>query len=179
MSEIKYLIDGKEVKYEGLFDLRGLFKAIDDFFRERGYDRLETKNYEEVYETGRQITIELLPYKKVNDYVKMQIRIYAFFKEVRDKVVEIDGVKRKLQHGKAEFWFDADLLTDYEHRWESRVVLYFLRTISDKFIRKSQVGMAEEICKKDCMDVIELVKNFLNMNRHSFAPASGSYFIGS
>lgn len=179
MSEIKYLIDGKEVKYEGLFDLKGLFKVIDDFFRERGYDRLETKNYEEVYETGRQITIELMPYKKVNDYVKMQTRIYAFFKDVKEKVVEIDGVKRKLMHGKAEFWFDADLFTDYEHRWESRVVLYFLRTVSDKFIRRAQTDMAEEICKKDTMDVIELVKNFLNMNRHTFAPASATYYVGN
>ncbi len=178
MSEIKYLVDGKEVQYEGLFDLSGLFKAIDDFFRERGYDRLETQNYEEVYETGRQITIELLPYKKLNDYVKMEIRIYAFFKNLKEKIVEVDGVKRKLHHGRAELWFDANLYTDFEHRWENRVLLYFLRTITDKYIRRSQTNLAEEYCIKDCWDVIDLVKSFLNMNRYIVAPGSGTYFIG-
>lgn len=179
MSEIKYLIDGKQVKYEGLFDLTGLFKVIDDYFRERGYDRLETKNFEEVFETGRQVTIELIPYKKVNDYLKMQIRIYAFFRDMKERIVEIDGVKRKLFHGRAEFWFDADLFTDFEHRWESRVVLYFMRVITDRYIRRAQTEMAEEIAKKDCMDVIDLIKSFLNMNRYKFAPTSGTYFIGN
>jgi len=178
MSEIKYLVDGKEVQYEGLFDLQGLFKTIDEFFRERGYDRLETKNFEEVYDTGRQITIELLPYKKPNDYVKVEIRIYAFFRNLKERIVEVDGVKRKLFHGRAEIWFDANLYTDFEHRWQDRVLFYFIRTMTDKFIKRSQSHMIEEFAIKDCWDVIDLVKSFLNMHRYSFAPGSGSYFIG-
>jgi len=178
MSEIKYLVDGKQVQYEGLFDLAGLFKAIDDFFRERGYDRMETKNFEEVSESGRQITIELLPYKKPNDYLKMEIRIYAFFKNLTERIVEIDGVKRKLFHGRAELWFDANLYTDFEHRWEDRVLLYFIRTITDKYIKRTQTHLVEELCIKDCWDAIDLVKSYLNMNRYSFAPTSGGYFIG-
>lgn len=177
MSEIKYLIDGKQVQYEGLFDLPGLFKIIDDFFRERGYDRMETRNFEEVYETGRQVTIELLPYKKINDYLKIEIRIYAFFKNLKEKVVEIDGVKRKLFHGRAEFWFDANLYSDFEHRWENRVALYFLRTITDKFIKRSQTHLQEELVIKDCWDVIDLTKSYLNMHRYSVAPGSSNYFI--
>lgn len=178
MSEVKYLVDGKQVQYEGLFDLPGLFKAIDEFFRERGYDRMETKNYEEVYESGRQVTIELLPYKKPNYYVKIEIRIYAFFKNLKEKVVEIDGVKRKLMHGRAEFWFDANLYTDFEHRWDERVFFYFLRTITDKYIKRSQTHIAEELAVRDCWDVVDLVKSFLNMHRYSVAPGSSSYFIG-
>ncbi len=173
MTEIKYLVDGKEVQYEGLFDMTGLFKTIDEFFRERGYDRLETRNYEEVYETGRQITIELMPYKKPNDYLKMQIRIYAFFKNLKERVVEVDGVKRKLMHGRAELWFDANLMTDFEQRWENRVLLYFMRTITDKFIKRSQTHLAEELTIRDCWDCVDLVKSYLNMHRYSFAPGSG------
>ncbi len=179
MSEVKYLVDGKQVQYEGLFDLPGLFKAMDDFFRERGYDRLETKNFEEVFDTGRQITIELIPYKKPNDYIKMEIRVYAFFKDLKERVVEIDGVKRKLFHGRAEFWFDANLYTDFEHRWQDRVVLYVIRTITDKYIKRSQTALVEELAVRDCWDVVDLVKSFLNMNRYSVAPRSGTYFIGN
>jgi hypothetical protein len=178
MSEITYLVDGKQVQYEGLFDLPGLFKAIDDFFRERGYDRMETKNFEEVYETGRQITIELLPYKKVNDYIKMEVRIYAFFKNLKERIVEINGAKRKLYHGRAEIWFDANLYTDFEHRWENRVIFYFIRTITDKYIRRSQTNFAEELCVKDCWDVIDLTKSYLNMHRYSVAPGSSTYYVG-
>lgn len=178
MSEVNYLVDGKQVQYEGLFDIEGMFKHVDDFFRERGYDRLETKNYEEVYESGKQITIELLPYKKVNDYIKMEIRIYAFFKNLKEKIVEINGSKKKLVHGRAEIWFDANLYTDFEHRWEDRVVFYFLRTITDKYIRQSQTSLAEELAVKDCWDVVDLVKSHLNINRYSVAPGSGTYFIG-
>ncbi|MBR9692317.1 hypothetical protein GOV07_00110 [Candidatus Woesearchaeota archaeon] len=179
MSEVKYLVDGKQVQYEGLFDLEGLFWEIDNYFRERGYDRCEAKNYEEVYETGRQVTIELLPYKKPNYYLKVEIRVHAFFKNLKERVVEIDGVKRKLFHGRAELWFDANLYTDFEHRWENRVFFYFLRTVTDKFIKRSQTHLAEDVAIRDCWDVVDLVKSFLNMKRYSVAPRSSTYWIGS
>jgi len=179
MSEVKFLVDGKQVQYEGLIDVEGLFHHIDDFFRERGYDRFESKNYEEVYDTGRQITIELLPYKKPNYYVKMEQRVYAFFKNLKERIVEIDGVKRKLFHGRVEFWFDASLYQDFEHRWENRVFFYFLRTLTDKFIKRSQIHLAEDLAIRDCWDVVDLVKSYLNMKRYSVAPRSATYWLGT
>ena len=84
----------------------------------------------------------------------------------------------RTSHGRAELWFDANLYTDFEHRWEDRVLLYFIRTITDKYIKRTQTHLVEELCIKDCWDAIDLVNSYLNMNRYSFAPTSGVYFIG-
>jgi len=41
-----------------------------------------------------------------------------------------------------------------------------------------QSHLVEELCIKDCWDCIDMVKSYLNMHRYSFAPRSGTYFIG-
>lgn len=177
MSEYKYLIDGMRVEYEGYFDLKGLFRQIEQFFQERGYDADETKNYEEVYSTGRQITIEMYPYKKPSDYYKMEQRIFAVFKRVTEEEVEIDGVKKRINKGRVEILFDCTLVSDFETLWEDRAIFYFIRTLADKYLRKSKTAMAEALAVQDCKDVIELVKAYLNMNRFGFKPGSANRHI--
>ena len=49
MAEKKIVYQDKFVAFEGLFDLKGLFRTICKWFDERGYDMFENKNYEEVY----------------------------------------------------------------------------------------------------------------------------------
>ena len=58
MSEKKLVIDQLKLTYEGIFDLNGLYRMIDSWFYEKGYDRWELKNYEQVLPTGKDIEIE-------------------------------------------------------------------------------------------------------------------------
>ena len=68
MAEIRTLIDGKSLSYEGVFNIKELYKIIDTWFRDRGYDKQEIKNWEDVSESEKQIVLEIIPYKKVSDY---------------------------------------------------------------------------------------------------------------
>ena len=166
MAEIKTLVDGKELSYQGLFSLRDLMKIIDKFFHERGYDKFETKNYEQVFEEGKEITIEIFPYRKVSDYAKYEIRIFMIFSHLKEVEIEKEGVKQKLLNGKADFSFDAYLVTDYEHKWDQAPTWYFFRTLSDKFFYKRHTYHWEQAVTKDCEDIQDQVKSFLNMFRY-------------
>lgn len=177
MSEYKYLIDGMRLEYEGYFDLKGLFRQIEQFFQERGYDADETKNFEEVYSTGKQITIEMYPYKKPSDYYKMEVRLFIVFKRVTEEKVELDGVMKNVNKGQIEALFDATLISDFEELWEDRPIFYFIRTLSDKYLRKNKTAMAEALLVQDTKDVIELIKAYLNMNRFGFKPGSGNRHV--
>lgn len=156
----------KTLSYQGLLDVKGLFRTIMRWFNERGYDMFENKNYEEVYEDGKQITIELFPYKKVSDYHKFEIMVYAELKKLKEVEVEVKGVKHKLMKGEAFFSFDATLLTDYQNRWEGRAFYYFFRSITDKFINKSHMGTNKKQLENDAMELVEEIKSYLNMFRN-------------
>ena len=167
MAEKKIVYQDKFISFEGLFDLKGLFRSIVKWFNEHGYDMWENKNFEEVYEDGKKIIFELIPYKKVSDYYKLEIRVFAVFENLKEVEIEIKGVKQKLLKGAANFTFDAILVTDYEHRWEGRPTYYFYRALIDKFIYKSYTDRYEGELVKDAKDVQEEVKAYLNMFRYS------------
>ncbi|HJX06216.1 MAG TPA: hypothetical protein VJ461_05890 [Candidatus Nanoarchaeia archaeon] len=167
MAEKKIVYQDKFVSFEGLFNLKDLFRTIVKWFNEHGYDMWENKNYEEVYEDGKKIIFELIPYKKVSDYYKLEMRVFVVFENLKEVEVELQGVKQKLLKGSANFTFDAILVTDYEGRWESRPAYFFYRAIVDKFIYRSYTDRYEAELVKDAQEVQEEIKSYLNMFKYA------------
>ncbi|MFP4524031.1 MAG: hypothetical protein ACLFO2_01765 [Candidatus Woesearchaeota archaeon] len=165
MAEFKTLVWLKPLRYSGLLDMKGLYKTIDKWLAENHYDKVESKNFEHVEEGHRQIILELMPYKKVSDYARIDLRIYVELTNLTEEVVTKGGVKQKYYRGDAFFSFDAFLVTDYEDHWETRPAYYFIRTLVDKFVYKGYMKRFQAEGKADCMALINEIKNYLNMER--------------
>jgi len=165
MAEIKTLIDGKSVSYEGVFSIKELYRTIDKWFKDHGYEKQEIKNWEDVSETEKQIVIEIIPYKKVSDYARIDQRLFMIFSKLKEIDLEKDGIKLKMNKGRAEFYFDAYVVTDYEHKWETRPLFYFIKNVIDKFIYKLYTSGYDGEAIRDSTEIQNEVKSFLNMNR--------------
>ncbi|MBW2990575.1 hypothetical protein KY348_02610 [Candidatus Woesearchaeota archaeon] len=174
MAEKRIVYQDKLVSFEGLFNMKDLFRLICKWFNEHGYDMFENKNFEEVYEEGKKVICELIPYKKVTDYHKLEIRIFFTCENLKEVEVEIKGVKQKLLKGRIDATFDAILVTDYEGRWEGRPAHYFYRAIIDKFIYKSYTDKYEQQLIKEAKECQEEIKSYLNMFRYHAPPAKES-----
>ena len=170
MVEYYTVIDHRPLSFEGYFRPQDLFQVIRKFLKERGYFPLEYKNFEEVFEQGRQITIELRPFHQISDYVKKEMVLRINMYRLKEETIEIDGVKRRYQHGKVSFVCDAHLITDLKAKWEGSGFLYFLRVLNDKFIRKDWINTARTEVGKDMEDLLHEVSSYLNMIRFKTEP---------
>ena len=166
MSEKKLVIDQLKMTYEGLFDLNGLYRTLDSWFYEKGYDRWELKNYEQVLPSGKTIEIELLPWKKTTDYFKNTIRIRLKCEGVKDVEIEKEGVKAKINQGKVMIIFDGYLESDYEHRWEAKPTFFLIRTLFDKYVFKRHFDKFEKWLVNDVYDIHGRVQKFLNLYKY-------------
>ncbi|MBW2996534.1 hypothetical protein KY332_04510 [Candidatus Woesearchaeota archaeon] len=166
MAERKLVVDQLKLTYEGIFDLNGLYRTIDAWFYEKGYDRYEKKNYEQVLPTGKDIEIELMPWKKTTDYFKNILRIRMKFTNINDVDVEKKGVKLKLQQGRIMMIFDAYLESDYEHKWDVKPMFFFLRTIFDKYIFRGYFKKFEKWLVNDLYQLHGRIQQFLNIHRY-------------
>ena len=92
MAERNYVVEQLGLKYEGLFDLAGLYAIIDDYFKKQGYEKTELENSEYITENGKQITLIIEPYKKISDYAKLMIRIKIIFSDIKEVQVDEIGV---------------------------------------------------------------------------------------
>ena len=166
MAERRIIVDHLKLSYEGLFNATELYALIDDFFREKGYDKREVKNEEQVTPNGKYVDLVLQPWKKITDYIRHIIRVDIKMFHLTEVEVEKDGHKVKLHKGRVNITFDGFLDSDYEHRWDQKPFYFFIRTIFDKFIYKSYMEEYAGILVDNINQLNKTIKAFLNLYRY-------------
>ncbi|MBW2967106.1 hypothetical protein KY362_01330 [Candidatus Woesearchaeota archaeon] len=165
MVERKLLVDEEGVSYEGLFDIKELYKIIDEFLTMKGYDKFEPMCEESIYPSGKEILIKITPKKWWSDYIRKMLKIEIQMHNVREVETSVDGVKMKLNQGKMLILYSCYLETDWEARFEQRPIYYFWKTIFDKFVYKKHTQQYEDETIADMNELREKMGAYLNLYR--------------
>ena len=168
MSERRLVVDHMRLKYEGLFDLFEFYKLIDNWFREKAFDKRELRNQEHVRPDGKYVELILMPWKKISDYARHVIRIELRVFNLKDVVIERDGNRIKANQGKVDIIIDGYLDTDHEDRWEQKPFYFFMRTLFDKFVYRTYSTQYEELLIENVSQLHTLMKSFLNLYKYQF-----------
>src|SRR3989338_925205 len=167
MSENRLIVDQTKLTYEGVFDLKGLFEMITQFFYEKGGDYVEKLNTEQIMPQGKTIKIELAPYKNITDYYKLIYRIRIYGTGIKQVELSKDGAKVPLDDGKLMIVIDGYIMSDRYNKWENQPVQWFFRALVDKYIFKVHFLKAEQWLLSDIDDLYLRIKSFLNVYRHA------------
>jgi hypothetical protein len=166
MVERKIIIDETELIYDGLFDMKDIYSLIDDFLKNKNYDKMEKVNREQVLPSGKEVYYILTPFMAYSDYARKVLKIDLTAKEVKDVEVEIDGKKRQLQQGKLKILISGMMETDYEGRWEQTAFYYFVRTMFNKYVYRPYTEDFEGQIKSDVMALKEQIGGLLNLYKY-------------
>ena len=166
MAEKHLIVDQLKFGYEGLFDVKELYRLIDSWFYEKGWDKYEHTNQEQITPEGRQIRIVLEPWKSITDYYKIIIRIKAILTDVKDVEIEKEGATIKINQGIVRIIFDGYVLTDRKNRWTSTPFMWFLHIIFNKYIFKQHFNKAERWLKSDLDDIYQKIKTLFNVYKY-------------
>ena len=169
MAERNLIIENISISYSGLFDVQELYKIIDDWLKEKGYDKVIIKHKEYMTEKGKNIEILMEPYKKVTDYIKNFIKMWIGINNVETVIVKKDKTNVKINKGDVMIVLDGWLETDYENRWEQKPIFFFLRTLIDKYINKSEIDQYGVDLIEEINDLHDEIKSFLGL--YKYGPA--------
>ena len=168
MTERTLVVDQLKFTYEGLFNASEVYKLVDGWFYEKGWDKNEFMNQELVTPTGRQIKIILEPWKTITDYFKLVMRVKIHMNDVKDVEIEKDGQKIKVNQGEIRMIFDGYVLSDRQGIWNSKPIWWFLSILSNKYLFRENYGRAERWILSDVDDLYQKVKSFLNVYKYKF-----------
>lgn len=168
MTERTLVIDQNFLTYDGLFDLAEFYRLLDSWFYEKGWDKYEHVNQEQVTPEGRQIRLVLEPWKCITDYFKIIIRIKAHLHNVKDIEVEKEGQKVRLNQGEIKITFDGYVVSDRQGLWNKRPFFWFLTIIFNKYLFKEHYNKAERWLLSDFDDFYQKIKSFLNLYRYQY-----------
>lgn len=166
MSEKRLVVDQLGLVYKGVFNVKALYKEFSNWFYERGYENFEKRNVENITQTGRNIQLELRPYKRVAGYAVNQIRIKITMTDVKDIIMNKGEERVRLNQGDIDIKLDGYVETDYENRWENRPYFYFLRSLIDKYIWRIYTDKFENMIVADTHNLHTKIKAHLNLYRY-------------
>jgi len=175
MAELVFPVSDERIEYEGLFSMKEVFRLLDKYFRQKGYDKKIV--FDEEYQTpsGKYIHVKFTPYKKVDDYIRVQMRIWIYAHDLIEVEREVDGRKIKTNKGRLIMIFDAQMQTDYRDNWvvkdrkdpsHAPISNYFLiQTMMEKFIYGKRLKQWEGVTRYTLIGAKTEIVSYLNLNK--------------
>lgn len=166
MGEKKIIVDGLTISYEGYFHANDLYRLINKFTLQRGYDPAEVLHELKVKEDGRYTVIDMRPTKSISDYVQFMIQTKIAYNKVTDEMIELEGKQIKINKGSVKIVINGYIFSDYEGNWESSPRAVFFKVFFDKIIFKKQTDDFNSMLKGDCMLLRNEISAFLNLHKY-------------
>ena len=166
------VINNREVRYDGIFNFDEVMRTLKSALREKGYECKEKRTEETVMEEGRKSFLEARPFKVKTDYITLMMKIKINLINTGEIVQELPGRKRRMQQGEISLVFDAWFLSDYEHRWENRPMLQFVRWLFDRFFYLSYTERFEQRLTSEVHKIYAFMEQYFNMTRTHYKPTN-------
>lgn len=163
MAEKKEVYKQK-IKQTGYWNYKELYNFCFNWLKDEGY-RLKEKEYiEKISTLGKEIILKWEAEKKITDYFKHVIEVKWHILGMKDAEVEQDGKKVATNKGEVGITITANLVRDYEERWEIRPFYKFLRGIYEKYVIRATREEYEKDLEEKAKDYIKEIKAFLNLS---------------
>lgn len=166
MGHLSIVVDHDKIEYSGPFPATELFRMIENFLFERGFDKRQDKDFEHSTEKGKFIEWQISPWKKITDYIRYIIKIRILAYDLVKSEITINKKKSKIENGRIFIVIDGFIESDYDSYWDDKPILLFFRTLYDKFIFKTYTEKFEQTLVHDINTLHHQIEKFLNIYRH-------------
>ncbi len=166
MGHLKIIIDHEKIDYSGVLDIANLFKVIENFLFERGFDKKQDKDFEQNTEQGKFIEWQISPWKKITDYVRYIVKVRILGYDILKTNAVYENKKKTVDNGRVIIVIDGFIEYDYDSKWEDNPLLFFIREIYDYFIFKIYTERFEQRLVHDINHLHDHIEKFLNLYRH-------------
>lgn len=167
MSQKSLIVNSLELNYKGAFSFDEFYRTLKKKTESLGY-KFHEKRFEQFNgETGKNLFIELRPFKQKTAYAALTLKIRIDMRNVKDVSIEVDGVPTALQEGEIDILFDAWIMMHYNKRWNMSPLVWFAKSVINKWIYQFPLegGFAGEVAA-DTHQIYQHVKAFLNLYRY-------------
>lgn len=156
MSEINYVVDKLEVKFEGIFSLDDLYNTLKEFLEQSRYTVTE-KAFEE--KTKESLVVKWKSVKIMDEYTQFVIKSTI---KCNGELIEVK--KKQLYQGSLTLTLKSQIEKDFQDIWVGPVKR-FIRGVYDKFIASQNFERLEHELKDDTFAVAEKARHYLNMKK--------------
>ena len=148
-------------KQTGYWNYAELYDMVFNWLKGRDYILTENLYNEKLQANGKEVTIKWTAYRDVTDYFRFEFILEWHILGMKDAEVEIDGEKVKTNKGEIEIVFRANLIKDYEKKWEDLPLWKFMRALYEKYVIRQTIDEFESDISDEVNELINDIKALL------------------
>jgi len=153
----------EKFKQTGYWNYKELYDLAFTWLKDNQYKLKEDLYNEKLSANGKEVIIMWTAEKKVTDYFKFQIKMEWHILGMKDAEVEIESKKVSTNKGEVEIVYKANIIKDYEKRWEDKPLWKFMRGIYERYIIRETIDEFEDDLEDEVKEMIKQMKAFLKI----------------
>lgn len=166
MSNTISLLTEERIQYEGLFDLKELYKHAWNWLIWRKFDVAEEQYTEKIKAGGKEMKIIWTAQKHIDEYSMFEMKMRWEMMGINDVEVKKNGGTAKMNKGEVNIYVTASLITDRQDYWAQRAIYSFMRGFYDRYIYRSTIERLKGEVWKIGWEFFNELKAFLQLYRY-------------
>jgi hypothetical protein len=154
----------KKVKFSGIANCKNLYKFVNGYLVDEGYDVNEDVYEEKIIGDSKSLGITWTADKKLDDYFKSSIKMSWRIGSVRDVEVEVDGKKKAMNKiSSMTINVKGTLVSDYGGNWSGSGLQKILKGTYHKYVVPEKIEKMQGKVFGDVEDLCSEMKAFLDL----------------
>ncbi len=156
-----------EIKIKkAVFPLKELYQHMKDWFDDEGFDVTEKKYQEKIKPSGREIEIKWECTKEIDEYSMYVIKLTYKTIGINDIKIKQEGQDVKMQTGELSVKVTAELVLDYNEKWEQHPFVKLLQSFYEKYLYAGTITTMKNELWDKAWKCHKEIKSYLNLYKY-------------
>jgi len=166
MAEDKQVLYDLRITYNGPLIVEDFYAEIDNWIKEKGYEKEPKKKMEHVTKNGKKIEWFIEIHRKLDNLRNGVIVLHAYFDNVKEVTIKRDAQKIKINN--ADIYINIDgFIQSVVHSsyYQVKPFYYFIKTLIDSYIYNFWTGKYDGQVTSDCHELFKRIRVYLNTQK--------------
>jgi len=169
MSEKKQVLYDLRTSYTGPFVAEDFYAEVDNWTREKGFEKEPKKKMEHVTKNGKKIEWIIEANSHLDDLHHGVVVLRVLMDNVKEVVIKKNGKKIRVNNG--DVFVDINcFIQSHLHAsfYQVKPIYYFFRTLVDRFIYNFWSDKYDGIVNSDGRDLYKRIRSFFELQKYKY-----------
>ena len=169
MVEYKQVLYDLRITYNGPLVVEDFYAEIENWVKEKGYEKEPKKKMEHVTKHGKKIEWFIEIHRKLDELRNGVIVLRAYLDNVKEVIINKNGKKIRINTADAYINIDGFIQSIiHASYYEVKPIYYFIRALIDRYIYNFWTGKFDGQVAGDCHDLFKRIKSFFNVQKNRY-----------
>lgn len=169
MTEKKHVLYDLRTTYNGPFVVEDFYAEVDNWIKEKGFEKEPKKKMEHVTKNGKKIELVIEAHRPFDDLHYGIIVMRALLDNVKEVVIKRNRKKIRINNGYIFINIDGFLQSNIHGSfWQVRPIYYFIRALIDKYIYNFWSDKYDGIVNSDGRELFKRLQSFFNLQKFKY-----------